>query len=151
MAKMHSRARGNSGSKKPLKAGSPTWSRYKTKEIELLVGKLAKEGKSSSVIGSILRDSYGIPSVKLLTGKRLQEILADKKLTPKLPEDLMSLMKRSVLIRKHMEINKQDMTAVRGLQFTESKIKRLSKYYKETGKIPAEWKYVPSAVKIYTE
>lgn len=151
MAKMHSRARGNSGSKKPLKAGSPTWSRYKTKEIELLVGKLAKEGKSSSVIGSILRDSYGIPSVKLLTGKRLQEILADKKLTPKLPEDLMSLMKRSVLIRKHIETNKQDMTAVRGLQFTESKIKRLSKYYKETDKIPADWKYDPSAVKIYTE
>jgi len=151
MAKMHSRARGNSGSKKPLKASTPTWARYKPKEIELLVGKLAKEGKSSSVIGAILRDSYGIPTVKLLTGKRLLEIMADKKLTPKLPEDLMSLMKRSVVIRKHIEINKQDMTAVRGLQFTESKIKRLSKYYKRTNKIAPDWKYDPSAVKIYTE
>jgi len=151
MAKMHSRARGNAGSKKPLKASTPTWMRYKPKEIELLVGKLAKEGKSSSEIGIILRDSYGVPSVKLLTGKRLQEVLAEKKLVPKLPEDLLSLMKSSVKIRKHMEANKHDMTALRGLQLAESKIKRLSKYYKEVGKLTPEWKYDPSAVKIYTE
>jgi small subunit ribosomal protein S15 len=151
MAKMHSRGRGNSGSKKPLKTTKPTWIRYKPKEIELLVGKLAKEGKSSSAIGIILRDSYGVPSIKQLTGKRLQELLEDKKLLPQLPEDLMSLMKRSVLIRKHLESNKQDMTALRGLQFTESKIKRLAKYYKEINKIPADWKYDPSAVKLYTE
>lgn len=151
MAKMHSRARGNAGSKKPLKATAPTWARYKPKEIELLVGKLAKEGKSSSEIGIILRDSYGVPNVKLLTGKRLQEILADKKQLPKLPEDLMALMKSSVLVRKHMEANPQDMTAVRGLQLTESKIKRLVKYYKEVNKLAPDWKYDPSAVKIYTE
>ena len=151
MAKMHSRGRGTSGSKKMLKPGKPTWTRYKPKEIELLVGKLAKEGKSSSETGIILRDSYGIPSVKLLTGKRLQEILADKKILPKLPEDLMSLMKRSVVTRKHIENFKQDMTAVRGLQFTESKIKRLVKYYKRIGKLAPEWKYDPTAVKIYTE
>jgi len=151
MAKMHSRARGNAGSKKPLKATTPTWARYKPKEIELLVGKLAKEGKTSSEIGIILRDSYGVPSVKLLTGKRLQEVLAEKKLVPKLPEDLLSLMKNSVKIRKHLEANKHDMTALRGLQLAESKIKRLSKYYKEVGKLVPEWKYDPSAVKIYTE
>ncbi len=151
MAKMHSRGRGNSGSKKPLKPSKPTWIRYKPKEIELLIGKLSKEGKTSSEIGIILRDSYGVPSVKLLTGKRLQEILVDKKLQPKIPEDLMSLMKRSVIIRKHIENFKQDMTAVRGLQLTESKIKRLVKYYKVIGKLVPDWKYDPSAVKIYTE
>ncbi|MEM3153961.1 MAG: 30S ribosomal protein S15 [Candidatus Woesearchaeota archaeon] len=151
MAKMHSRARGNAGSKKPLKASVPTWARYKPKEIDLLIGKLAKEGKTASEIGTILRDSYGVPSVKLLTGKRLYTILAEKKQAPKLPEDLMALMKNSVLIRKHIENNPQDMTAVRGLQLAESKIKRLSKYYKETGKLEPDWKYDPSAVKIYTE
>ena len=151
MAKMHSRGRGTSGSKKMLKPDKPTWARYKPKEIELLVGKFAKEGKSSSEIGIILRDSYGIPSVKLLTGKRLQAILADKKILPKLPEDLTSLMKRSVVTRKHLENFRQDMTAVRGLQFTESKIKRLVKYYKRIGKLTPKWKYDPTAVKIYTE
>ena len=151
MAKMHSRSRGHAGSNKPLMPSKPTWIRYTTKEIELLVGKLAKEGKSSSEIGLILRDSYGIPNIKFLTGKRLQQILADKKLNSKLPEDIMSLMKRAVLIRKHLETYKQDMTALRGLQLTESKVKRLAKYYKETGKLAPDWKYDPSAVKIYTE
>ena len=148
---MHSRARGNSGSNKPLKATMPTWIRYKPKEIELLVGKLSKEGRSSSEIGHILRDSYGIPSIKLLTGKRLQKMLAEKKQLPEVPEDLMALIKRAVLIRKHIEKFKQDMTALRGLQLTESKVKRLAKYYKETGKIALDWKYDPSTVKIYTE
>jgi small subunit ribosomal protein S15 len=151
MAKMHSRGRGNSGSKKPLIAGKPTWIRYKPKEIELLIGKLAKEGKTSSEIGIILRDSYGVPSIKLITDKRLQEILAEKKLVPNVPEDLMALMKRSVKIRKHIETYRQDMTAVRGLQLTESKIKRLAKYYKRINKLTPDWKYDPSAVKIYTE
>ena len=72
---MHSRARGNAGSKKPLNPAKPTWIVYKTKEIEMLIGKLSKEGKSSSEIGLILRDSYGIPNIKQVTGKRLQEIL----------------------------------------------------------------------------
>ena len=151
MAKMHSRGRGNSGSKKLLQATKPTWIRYKPKEIELLVGKLAKEGKTASEIGIILRDSYGVPSIKLLTGKRLQEVLAEKKLSPKLPEDLLALMKRSVLIRKHLENFRQDMTALRGLQLTESKIKRMAKYYKRINKITPDWKYDPSAVKLYTE
>jgi len=151
MAKMHSRGRGTSHSNKPLKPAKPTWIRYKPKEVELLIGKLSKEGKTSSEIGMILRDSYGIPSVKMLTGKRLQEVLGEKKQLPELPEDLMALMKKAVIVRKHMETNKQDMTAVRGLQFTESKIKRLVKYYKEINKLPPDWKYEPGAVKIYTE
>lgn len=151
MAKMHSRGRGNSGSKKPLKASKPTWVRYKPKEIELLVSKLAKEGKTSSEIGIILRDSYGIPSVKMLAGKRITELLEEKKLLPELPEDVIALMKRSVIVKKHLEANKQDMPALRGLQLTDSKIKRLVKYYKRVGKIQPEWKYDPSAVKRYTE
>lgn len=150
MAKMHSRGRGNAHSNKPLTKTAPTWIRYKTKEIELLIGKLAKEGKSASEIGIILRDSYGVPSVKLLTGKRLQQILSEKKLLKELPEDLLALMKKSVLIRKHLEANKQDMAALRGLQLTESKIKRLAKYYKREEKIVATWKYDPASVKIYT-
>ena len=151
MAKMHSRGRGTSGSKKPLKAQKPTWVRYEPKEIERLIHKFAKEGKTSSEIGIILRDSYGVPSVKLLTGKSVTELLAEKKLLPELPEDVIALMKRSVTIRKHLEANKHDMSALRGLQFTESKIKRLIKYYKNVGKVAPEWKYDPTAVKRYTE
>jgi len=151
MAKMHSRARGRSGSRKPAKRTKPSWMRYKPKEIEMLVTKLAKEGKSSSLIGLVLRDSYGVPDVKAATGKKIVGLLADKGIAPKIPEDLLSLMKRSVQIRKHLEKNKQDMAALRGLQFTESKIKRLVKYYKKIAKLPVDWKYDADSIKLLTE
>lgn len=148
---MHSRKKGKSQSHPPLEPQKPTWVRYKGNEIELLIGKLSKEGNSASGVGTILRDSYGIPSVRLLTGKTIAKILVDKKLAPELPEDLLSLIRRALLIRKHMESNKQDMTAKRGLQRTESKIKRLVKYYKESKKLALDWKYDPVAAKIYAE
>lgn len=151
MARMHSRKKGKSGSNKPVQKTKPTWIRYKPKEIELLIVKFAKEGKTSSEIGIILRDVYGVPDAKMLIGKPISRILAEKKLLKEFPEDLIALMKRSVFIRKHIENNKQDMTAKRGLQLTDSKIKRLIKYYKKAGKIPADWKFDPSKLKMYTE
>ena len=151
MAKMHSRKKGISGSKCPLKKSKPTWIRYKPKEIEMLVAKLAKEGQSASMIGITLRDSYGIPDVKLLADKSVSQILADKKLMPKLPEDLIALMRKALAVKKHLEANKHDMSALRGLQLTESKIKRNIKYYKATKKIPIDFKYEPENLKMYTE
>ena len=148
---MHARKKGKSKSHPPLEEQIPTWVRYKPKEVELLIGKLAKEGKSSSEIGTILRDSYGIPSVKLIAKKSIGEILKEKNLSPELPEDLLFLIRRAIAIRKHLENNKQDMFAKRGLQRTESKIKRLVKYYKTAKKLPADWKYDFEAVKIYAE
>ncbi len=151
MAKMHSRKKGTSGSKKPLQPAKPTWLRYKPKEIELLVTKLAKEGKSASEIGLVLRDTYGVPDVKSLTEKTISEILAEKKLLPELPDDLIALMRKSIAIRKHREANKKDEEAKRGLLLTESKIRRLIKYYKRSGRMAVDWKYDPAKLKMYTE
>lgn len=145
---MHSRARGNSGSKKPLNPSKPSWIRYKPKEAELLIVKLGKEGKKSSEIGVILRDIYGIPSVKTLIEKKINEILKEKSLVPEVPEDVNALIKKSIILRKHLEKNKKDMNAVRGLQLTESKIKRLVKYYKKTERLAESWKYSPQEVKM---
>lgn len=149
MARMHSRKKGQAGSSKPLKPSKPTWTRYSEKELEILIAKIAKEGKSASEIGLALRDTYGIPSIKALTGKTIKQILDEKKLLPDLPWDLHSLIKRAVIIRKHLEENHKDTTALRGLQLTESKIKRLAKYYKKSGVLPLTWKYDPKAVKLY--
>ena len=49
MARMHSRSRGKSGSKKPLRKVMPVWLRYSHKEAELIIAKLAKEGKNADV------------------------------------------------------------------------------------------------------
>src|SRR3989338_127030 len=141
MARMYSGKSGKSGSKKPLKKTAPAWVRLSAKEAEMLISKLAKEGASASFIGLTLRDKYGVPDVQALCGKSIAGILKDKSALPQIPEDVTALMKRAAAIHKHMLLNKHDMTAKRGLTLTESKIKRLVKYYKKNGRISQDWKY----------
>ena len=75
MGRMYSRKRGKSGSTKPTKNKQPSWVRYKDKEVELLIVELAKEEKTPSQIGLILRDIYGIAYVKQIAGKRITKVL----------------------------------------------------------------------------
>lgn len=149
MARMYSRRKGKSGSKKPVVKKEPSWLRYKAKEVEMLIQKFAKEGKSTSEIGLLLRDSYGVPDVRIITGKNMTKVLGEKGVKRDMPEDLFNLVKKSVAIRKHMEENRQDMTALRGLQLTESKIKRMVKYYKRTEVLPQNWKYDAKSLRLY--
>ncbi|MBD3164593.1 30S ribosomal protein S15 [Candidatus Woesearchaeota archaeon] len=151
MARMHSGAKGKSASKKPHDKTAYSWLSYKPKEVELLVIKMAKEGKSPSQIGLTLRDAYGIPDIRKLLKKKISSVLKSKKLLAELPEDLLSLIKKDVAINKHLESNKQDKAALRGKQLTESKIKRLAKYYKKTGRLPEDWKYNPKQAKMFVE
>ena len=151
MARKFSGKKGKSGSKKVLGKKLPIWVRYKPKEVELLIIKHAKEGLSSSEIGITLRDKYGIPNIKELTGKKITEILEAKKLTPKLPEDMMNMIKRAIALREHLEQNKKDMGAKRGLEITEAKIRKLMTYYKNNNKLDKNWKYNPKDAKLYIE
>jgi small subunit ribosomal protein S15 len=151
MARMHSRKRGKSGSKKPIKKTVPSWTRYKDKEVEMLVVKLSKDGKPASQIGLILRDTYGIPNVKALCGKSVGSVLKDKNIMPELPENLIAMFKRHASIKKHLETNKHDETALRGLKLAESKISRLAKYSKRVGRIPETWKFDPEMTGFFLE
>ena len=141
MARMHSRKKGKHGSKKPAKKTSPSWIRYKPKEVELLIAKLSKDGKTTSQIGVLLRDVYGIPSVLALCSKSISSILKEKNLRAEVPEDMTALFRRVAALRKHIEANRHDETSKRGLHITESKINRLTKYYKRTRRIPENWKF----------
>jgi small subunit ribosomal protein S15 len=149
MAKKYSGSKGMAGSKQPIKKSVPAWVRYSAKEIEMLVVKMHKEGQTPSQIGLHLRDVYGIPDVKLLCSKSITKVLEEKKVLGPLPEDLMALIKRLIMLKKHLEGNRQDQVAKRGLMITESKIQRLVKYYKSTGKLPKDWKYDVSKAKLY--
>lgn len=148
MARMHSGAKGMSGSTKPSNKVLPSWVRYSPKEAEMIISKLAKEKNTPSQIGTILRDVYGIPDVSLILNKTICEVLREKGLMAETPEDLSALIKRSIAIRKHLEENTKDKTAKRGLLLTESKIGRLVKYYKREGVLPASWKYDPEKIKL---
>ena len=124
------------------------WVEYKPKEVEDLVIKYAKQGFQSARIGLILRDQYGVPSVKLVTKKTVSQILKENEMYSKLPEDLFDLLKRSVELQVHMEKNKKDYQSYRGLELTESKIRRLARYYIRKGLLPKGWKYDPEQAKL---
>ena len=140
MARMHARRRGKAGSKKPLSEPTPMWVQYKSDEIESLIVKLAKQGIPSSQIGLTLRDSYGVPDVEKITKKKLGKILEEKGLAPQIPEDVNNLIKKAIQLKKHLAIHKNDVHSGRGLQLITSKINRLVKYYKGTGKLPESYK-----------
>lgn len=143
MARMHTRRKGKSGSKHPQRPSSPEWVIYSAGEIEEIIVKLARDGNSQSRIGIILRDQYGIPGVKQVTGKTILYFIKKNKLDSKFPEDLQNLIKKTINLQKHLSRSKKDIHNKRGLQLIESKILRLSKYYRGTGKIPADWRYEP--------
>jgi small subunit ribosomal protein S15 len=151
VARLHARKRGKAGSKRPSRKTAPKWIRYKKDEVEKLVIKLAKEGNSTSMIGLILRDQFGIPLVKKITGKTISEIMKENNLYPKLPEDLFNLLKQAVNLRNHLEKNKSDYTSKRGLELLESKIRRLGKYYVREKVLPEDWVYSPEKAKLLVQ
>lgn len=141
MARLYTSKRGKSGSKHPLRKTPPEWLDLSAEEIEKKVVEMYDQGLSSSEIGIALRDSYGVPDMTSITGKKIMKILKEKNAAPAIPEDLQNLIKRALRIRKHMEQNKKDFFNKRALQLTESKIRRLVKYYKREKVLPAEWEY----------
>lgn len=112
-------------------------------KVEELVVKLAKDGNSTGKIGIILRDQYGVPSVKQTVGKSVMRILEAHGIKHELPEDLMNLIKKAVALRRHLARNHRDRISKHGLGVVEAGIQRLAKYYARTGVLPAGWRYEP--------
>merc|ERR1712139_758277 len=106
------------------------------------IAKLAKKGLTPSQIGVTLRDSFGVPQVSTITGNKILRILKVSGLAPELPEDLYHLIKKAVSIRKHLDKNRKDKDSKFRLILTESRIRRLARYYKRVKSLPATWKYV---------
>lgn len=151
MARVYSGKKGKHGSKKPPVRAAPKWFKTKKEEVENLVVKLAKEKYSSSLIGTIMRDQYAVPNVKVVVGKSVAKIMKESKLYPDLPEDMLNLLKKAVLLRQHLERQKSDYHSQKGLQNLESKIRRLGKYYSRTGAMPKGWKYDPEKAKLIVQ
>ena len=125
MGRMYSGKHGKSGSKKPSKITKKIWMRYTDKEVESIIVKLSKSGKTPSQIGLVLRDSYGVPDVRSLGIKTITDVLKNNHLLTKLPEDITALIRKDIELMKHLEQNKKDFSAKRGMILTESKIGRL--------------------------
>lgn len=140
MARMHTRKRGRSKSRRIYSTEKPDWVQFSNEEVEKMIVDLKKDGNSSSNIGIKLRDQYGIPGSKVVLGKKIGVVLKDAGLTDPVPEDLMNLIKRYKNVSKHMTENKRDMSNKRGQALLMAKILRMVKYYKRSGYLAPEWK-----------
>ena len=148
MARMHSRKKGKSGSIRPPRLNDPpVWIELSPAEVENEVVKLARKGQSKSMIGVKMRDSRGIPLVKVVTGKKISQILESNDIKSPLPEDLSNLVKKSLSIRKHLEENHKDLEAKKGLNRTEAKAYRLIKYYKKKKILAPDFKFDPEKIR----
>ncbi|VVC00415.1 30S ribosomal protein S15 [uncultured archaeon] len=133
---------------KGKKKARVTLSDMKQEELEGIVANLANQGMTPSEIGVALRDQHGVPSVKKLTGMNLEKILEKKGLQGDMPRDLLNLISRSVVLFRHMQANKKDMTAKRGYLLTVSKIRRLAKYYIREKRLAKDWRYTQEAAEL---
>lgn len=142
--------KGQSHSVRPPTLAPPQWLKQEMtpEDVELLTVELAKKGYTPSMIGVILRDQFGVPLVKSVTGKKLTNIFEEKGVKPVVPEDLFFLLKKAVNLHRHLSEHPKDYHAKRGLIVVESKIHRLVKYYKRTGKLPRDWTYTVERAKL---
>ncbi len=141
MARMHARRRGKSGSQRPLITENPAWVPLNKDEIEEKIIAMGKDGVTAARIGLLLRDQHAVPDVKLATGKTVLDILRENDLQANIPDDLVALMRRAINLQTHLMENKKDLANKRNLQMVESKIRRIVKYYKREGALPADWQY----------
>ncbi len=141
MARMHTRRKGQAGSKKPVRTEPPRWSNTNKEEIENTIQQLATQGRSSSEIGMVLRDRFGVPDVSLVTGKKIGTIMKEKNIARSVPEDIYNLIVKVLELKKHLDRNPKDVHNMRSLNNMVSKIRRLEKYYHREGVLPEDWKY----------
>jgi len=133
--------RGRSQSTRPVSKRPPNWVVYQPNEVKALIINLAREGKTQSQIGNILRDVHGVPLVKPIVGYGVRKVLEEAGLAPEIPEDLYNLMVRATRLRRHLDRNPKDYSNKRGMQLTESMIYRVTRYYKRKGVLPRDWNY----------
>ncbi|KAE8214312.1 hypothetical protein CF319_g375 [Tilletia indica] len=141
MGRMHSKGKGISSSALPYRRTPPSWLKTTPEEVSQHIYKLARKGYTPSRIGVELRDSHGIAQVRFVTGNKILRILKGEGLAPEIPEDLYHLIKKAVSVRKHLERNRKDRDAKFRLILIESRIHRLTRYYKSKGAVAPTFKY----------
>lgn len=151
MARLHSKKHGKSGKLHQKDTVPPKWVDKSPDEVVQIIVQLSRKGLSASQIGIELRDKYGIPNVKAVVGKSISKILKENGLSPKIPEDLMNLLKKVVRLNTHLKTHRSDVHNRVKLMHVESKVMRLIKYYKNNGILPADWKYSRSDVALFVK
>lgn len=141
MARLHTRRHGRSKSRKPVE--SEAGARGDTEKLEEAITAYAKQGMHGALIGQRVKEKHKVGYLKPVLGKRLGVFLAEKGFKSEIPSDLLDLMRKAVNMRKHLGANHRDVHGTTRLHRVESKIWRLSKYYRGSGRLPNDWRYDP--------
>ncbi|KAG9393817.1 Ribosomal protein S15 [Carpediemonas membranifera] len=141
MGRMHSNGKGVAQSAIPYNRSAPEWAKMTTEELNTIIAGMARKGVNPSRIGTILRDQHGVGQIHAVTGNKIVRMLRSQGLAPEIPEDLYMMIKRAVSIRKHIERNPRDKDSKYRLILIESRIHRLSRYYRATKKVAPSFKY----------
>ena len=151
MARMHSKGKGTSGSSKPNIDVAPSWAESDKNTVEELILKYAQDGHSSAKIGTMLRDMHAVPDVRLVMGERISQTLTRNDITSTYPEDMMNLMRKALSLIDHLVSNKKDLHNRRQLELCESRIRRLARYYQQTGRLSSTWAYKRDQLRLMVE
>lgn len=141
MARLHSKKKGKSGTKRPKDKAAPEWISMDEKEIKETILKMAREGIPPAKIGLVMRDQHGIANLKSILGMSVVSFLEKEGITPEYPADLLDLIKKAVRMSEHIKQSNKDVHNKVKLSHVESKIQRLVRYYTKEGVLPAGWKY----------
>jgi len=151
VSRIHSGRKGRAGSHRPYPVRPPTFATLDKAEVVEEATRLAKTGVSPAQVGTILRDSHGVPSVRAITGQRMVPLLAAQGVKPDLPDDLQALLKRVVHLQRHLSTHPKDLSNGSGLSLMESRIRRLALYYKRHKILPEDWRYTSATAVLQVE
>jgi small subunit ribosomal protein S15 len=151
VSRIHSGHKGRAGSHRPYPLQKPAWVTLDRAEIVEEALKLSKAGSNAAQVGMVLRDAYGIPSVRAVLGQRMTPLLKEAGVTPDLPDDLQALLKRVVHLQRHLQTHPKDRSNRRGLTLMESRIRRLTRYYRTRKMLPEKWSYTAATAVLQVE
>lgn len=107
------------------KLAKPSWVKMSEAELKKLIKELS-EKYAPSKIGIILRDQYGIPSVKIY-GKKMQDYL--KELGIEVNEDLENAEKKVEKLKEHTKNNITDKKAKHKMQRAQARLNIIRRYF----------------------
>ena len=149
MARMHTKKKGKSKSRKPMLDGAvEIRSDLGKEETEKIILQYSKQGIGPTAIGEKLKREHGVLYPKSTIGKKVNELLKENKQATQMPEDLLNLMSKAVNLNKHIEKNRQDKSNTLNMKRVEAKIWRLTKYYIRKGVLPGNWRYDPKQAEL---
>ena len=79
------------------------------------------------------------------------QTLSRNKIEGTYPEDMMNLMRQALRMIDHLNNNSKDKHNRRQLELTESRIRRIARYYKSNGRLDRDWTYKRDQLRLMVE